>query len=192
MSISLLYCSTYGIFLTTLLTLTRTISFTVAETVLFGRRIRVHKPTDSKNHNINTYSNDGNDKNWAYNHHADIQKGDQDPSTTCYACSCTLDTIHGPWMMTGPAVMGCVVTYLAADIWIARHKYGKIYPESELHDSAMKAVTTGFEISLAVDVLIICACVLPRTFRKIDHKLLKLVGGGREEGAETEGPVREK
>lgn len=93
--------------------------------------------------------------------------------------------------MTGPAVMGCVVTYLAADVWIARHKYG-IYPESELHDIAMKTVTTGFEISLAVDVLIICACVLPRTFRKIDDQLLKLIGGGREDDVGTEGPVREK
>lgn len=96
MTLSILYCSTYGIFFAFVLTLTRTISFMVAETVLFGKRIRVHKLTDSKYHNINTYSNDGNNKDAPYNHHADIRKADPDSSKTCYACSCTLDTIHGP------------------------------------------------------------------------------------------------
>lgn len=146
----------------------------------------------SKNHNTNAYSDDGNNQAAPYNDHADIRKENQDLSTTCYACPYTLDKIHGPWMLTGPAVLCCVVTYLAADVWIAKHMYGKVYPESELHDDAMKAATTGFKISLAVDVLIICACVLPRAFRKIDDQLLKIVGGGREEGAEAEGPIREK
>lgn len=179
MTHSILYCSTYGFFLTTLLTLTRTISFAVVATVLFGRRIRVRKQVTFKNHNTNTYSNDGNDQDAPYNSHADVRTENQDPSTTCHACSYTIDKIHGPWMLTGPTVSCCVVTYLAANVWKARHMYEKVYTESEPHDDAIKAATTGFQISLAVDVLIICACVLPRAFKQIDDQLPKLFGGGR-------------
>ncbi|PIA91614.1 hypothetical protein CB0940_09025 [Cercospora beticola] len=184
MGLSLKYCMLYSFSSVITLTITRALSFAAAEKVLFGRWVWRYRSLEAQKKSTSANSNkDTNKKNISRDH----ETANSDNASTCHDCSSTIDTICRPWILSGPALMGLVLVCFTVDRLTMKYKYGIVLTESVKERRLKEAAVTAFLFSLAVDLVVICACV---TSWGREH--IRRFAEGKEEIVEVKNLVEEK